>query len=422
MTPQELRKLDAQLVDFLTSMFSGLGRSERRDAMGSYVTGLLLDGERKSIEPMASRLVHDPDDVQGMRQRLQQCVTVSGWEDREVFRRLARRFERGLPGLEALIIDDTGFPKKGTESVGVARQYSGTLGRTDNCQVAVSLHVAGAMTSGCVGMRLYLPEEWTTDNARRRKVGVPEEVGFARKWEIALELVDDVLEFGLTDKVVIADAGYGDCAEFRDELDNRGLDWVVGVQSTLSVWPPGAHPRVPVPASDVVRPRTRYLEGDTPPVSVASLAASLPRSAFRKVSWRAGSYGRLESRFAAVRVHTASGRHKGRPPSAELWLICEWPKGEDAPTKFYLSSLPVGTSLRRLVQFIKMRWRVERDYQELKQEIGLDHFEGRGWKGFHHHVTLCAVAHGFLALQRALFPPIPPDPPDGPSADAVAAH
>src|SRR5579883_1067535 len=353
MNKRELQRLDRELSAYLDSMTDGMGRPERRQAMRDYLTGLLLDGDRKSIEPMAGRLVDDASEIQAMRQRLQQCVTVSPWSDDEVWKRLALKGDAELPELEAWVVDDTGFPKKGEHSVGVQRQYSGTLGRKDNCQVAVSLHLASERGSLCIGVRLYMPESWTSDPARCRQVGVPDDVTFRTKWQLSLEQIDAALAWGLRPKVVLADPGYGDVTEYRDGLVERKVDYVVGIQSSLVAW----------------------------------------------------ARGRQGSRFGAVRVRMAHRHSVGAPPGDELWLVYEWPSDEDEPTKFWLSTLPAKTPLKQLVRLAKLRWRVERDYQELKQEIGLDHFEGRGWRGFHHHATLCAVAHAFLALRRALFPP-----------------
>ncbi|RKG93770.1 IS701 family transposase [Corallococcus terminator] len=407
MTPAHLRKLDEALSAYLEEMVAGMGRLERRRAMEAYVTGLLLDGERKSIEPMASRLVEDVREVEAMRQRLQQCVSQGTWSDEGLRERLARKLEAQVPELEALVVDDTGFPKKGQHSVGVARQYSGTLGRTDNCQVAVSLHLAGPRGSGCIGMRLYLPEDWVKDAARRKAAGVPEAVGLARKWELALEQLDDALKWGVRRHVVLADAGYGNCREFREGLTARGLPYLVGVPGQHKVWPPGATPHRPVKkAGEYGRPRTRFVDDSgVQPWTIEELARQLPEEEYRRVSWREGSRGLQSSTFAAVRIQPAEGHVVRKEPGAPEWLLCEWSSGEAAPTKYYLSSLPADTPLKRLVTLAKLRWRVERDYQEMKGEVGLDHFEGRTWRGFHHHATLCMVAHGFLALRRALFPP-----------------
>jgi SRSO17 transposase len=405
MRQTELRRLDRELSAYLSELLPDLGRPARRSSE-SYVVGLLLDGERKSIAPMAMRLVDDASEAEAMRQRLQECVVISEWLDEDVRRRLALKVERELPGMEALVVDDTGIPKKGEHSVGVQRQYSGTLGRTDNCQVATSLHLAGDQGSACIAFQLYLPEGWASDVVRRRKAGIPEEVTFLRKWEIAVAQIDDALRWGVRKHVVLADAGYGDASEFRDALTARELPYLVGVQGTHCVWPPGVTPRVPSKRPGTRgRPPTVETHDEHRPMAIADLASSLPASAYRHLSWREGSRGRMSSRFAFLRVRTAERITKKKRSSEEQWLICEWPAGEEKPTKFYLSTLSSTTTHRRLVQFVKLRWRVERDYQELKQEIGLDHFEGRTWRGFHHHATLCAVAHAFLALRRALFPP-----------------
>jgi len=387
-------------VDALTADF---GRPERRAAMAQYITGLLLDGERKSIEPIAARLVDRPDQIQAMRQRLQQCVVVSPWDVQELFARVGCLLDRDVPEMTALVVDDTGFPKKGHHSVGVARQYSGTLGRTDNCQIATSLHLAGERGSGCIGMRLYVPESWTTDRPRCRAAGVPDTVAFAPKWQHALDLLDAALAAGVRRHVVLGDAAFGEVTAFRDALTARGLSYVLRVPSHLVVWPPGTRFAVPVRRGATGRPRStpRPLRPTTP-LTLAALAAILR---YRRVTWREGSRGRQASRFAAVRVHVAHRHAEGAGPGPEVWLISEWPRNESAPTKYYLSSLPATTSLRALVRFGKLRWRIERDYQELKGELGLDHFEGRTWNGFHHHVALCAAAHAFLARRRALFPP-----------------
>jgi len=419
--PQQLKKLERELAEFIDKLTADLGRPERRDALRLYMAGLLLDGERKSIQPLAARLVDSDSEIEGMRQRLQQAVVVADWDDGIVRSRLAKLVDKEMPDLEAIVFDDTGFPKKGDSSVGVARQYSGTLGRTDNCQVATSVHLAGEKGSVCVGMQLYLPEEWTNDVERLRAAGVPETIEFKRKWEIAIDLLDRALGVGVQQRLALADAGYGDAVAFRDALRERGLQYIVGVTSTHSVWPPGANPRKPKPGANG-RPPTRFVDPKHEPISIQALAESLPRSAFRRVSWREGSRGRQSSKFACLRVRPAEQHTKGRPPDEEHWLICEWPEGEPTPTKFHLSSLPATTSLRGLIRFMKLRWRVERDYQELKGEIGLDHFEGRTWRGFHHHATLCSAAHAFLALRRALFPPEQSEMDAGDGATPLASR
>jgi SRSO17 transposase len=405
MTPTALKRLDRELTQFLDEMITGMGRPERRSAMAHYITGLLLDGERKSVQPMATRLSANTAEADAMRQRLQDCVGVSPWSDEELLRRLASKLEREMPGIEAFVVDDTGFAKKGEYSVGVTRQYSGTLGRTDNCQVAVSLHLASTKGSGCIAMRLYLPEkEWASDRKRRTAAGVPQEVQFQTKWQIALEQLDVALAAGVRRHPLLADAGYGEATEFRGGLEERGLHYVVGVSGVPTIWRPGIAPGVP-DAPKPGRPPSRP-KAEESPVCLSDFARELGAKQFRAVSWREGSKGRMNGRFYAARIYSAERRtKKTRPELKPIWLIIEETGEAKRPFKFYFSNLPEGTSLKRLVALIKLRWRVERDYQELKGEIGLDHFEGRNWRGFHHHATLCAVAHGFLALRRALFPP-----------------
>jgi SRSO17 transposase len=422
MNRREIERLECELGNYLDSMLAGMGRVERRAAMRGYVTGLLLDGERKSIEPIAGRLVDDASEIQGMRQRLQQAVTVAEWSDAEIFRRVAIKVDRELPGIEAFVIDDTGFPKKGQCSVGVKRQYSGTLGRTDNCQVAVSLHLAGEAGSACIDMRLFLPEDWAADADRRRATKVPASIDHQPKWKIAIEQIDSALAAGIRRHIVLADAGYGDCSEFREALDERRLQYVVGTNGRPVVWAPDSCPRLTDGAGR--DGRRAYHDPKSPPIAIKELASTLT---YRKFTWREGSRGWQSGRFAAARIRTAKDHQNGCLPGEEQWLLCQWFDGDDAPTKFWLSTLPADTSVRTLVRLAKLRWRVERDYQELKQEIGLDHFEGRTWRGFHHHVALCAVAHAFLALRRALFPPEETEadagggaPPPPARADSVA--
>lgn len=401
MTPAQRKKLDRELERFLSDMTDGMGRPERRRALSWYLTGLLLDGERKTLVSMAGRLVDDPGEIEAMRQRLQQCISISDWADEAIRRRIAKKLEHEI-GPEAFIVDDTGFPKKGRYSVGVARQYSGTLGRVDNCQLATSLHVATDNASGCIGMRLYLPEEWASDIKRRRSVGVPDDVVFKRKWQLAIELLDEALEWELKPRVTLADSGYGDSTEFRDALEERHCEYLVGISGNHTAWPPGSRPRAPErKPGQTGRPRSRYRDGNREPKTLSELGKSLT---FRQYKCSDGKGGRKSGRFAFARVQLAERRAKGRPPSAEQWLIVEHRPGNNE-YKFYISNLPNTTTRSELVRFVKLRWRVERDYQEMKGHVGLDHFEGRTWRGFHHHVTLCAVAHAFLAIQRRLFPP-----------------
>jgi SRSO17 transposase len=403
---RELVQIEKRLQLWLAHVFGGLGRRERIEALGNYLRGLLLEGERKSIEPMAQRLVNSSAETQAMRQRLQQAVTVAQWDERLVYERIAQQAEAHLPGIDAWVLDDTGFPKKGFKSVGVKRQYSGTMGRIDNCQVAASMHLASEQGGVCVGMRLYLAQDWAEDERRRDKTGVPEDVEFSEKWRLGLAMVDDAIAWGIEQRVVVADAAYGDCIEFREALDERDLGFIVGVTGTAVAWPPGVLPRPPPPRKKGSRQPTKWREPKKgKPLPLSTLAAALPASNWRKVTWKEGSKGPQSSRFAAIRIRTAAGHTNGKPPGDEQWLLCEWPRRQKQPSKLYLSNLPPRTSLKQLVYLAKLRWRIERDYQEMKGELGLDHFEGRGWKGFHHHAACVAAAHAFLALERARFSP-----------------
>jgi len=404
---RKLRKLDADLTEFVDDLLDGMGRIERRSAMRHYIEGLLLDGERKSMEPMARRLVSDESEVEAMRQRMQECVAQAKWAEDEMFARLARKVDTELAGTEALILDDTGFPKKGVHSVGVQRQYSGTLGRVDNCQVGVSLHLGGERGSCCIGMRLYLPEEWADDRKRCATAGVPDDVTFKTKHEIAFDQLDAATRWGVRKHVVLADAGYGVDTAFRAGLAERGYSYVVSITSAVGVWKPGSEvvpPRQPKKRK-VGRPR-KYFRSRSRPVSVLDLATELGTKSLKQLTWREGSDGPKQSRFGAIRVRTARGHTKGAAPGPEVWMMWAWPLDAEKPNKFWLSNLPATTSLKRIVYLAKLRWRVERDYQEMKGEVGLDHYEGRSWRGWHHHCALVAVAHAFLTLQRVLSPPI----------------
>jgi SRSO17 transposase len=334
------------------------------------------------------------------------------WSDDLV---LAKVREMVLPGMqrhgrvEAWIIDDTSFPKQGRHSVGVARQYCGQLGKEDNCQVAVSLSLANGHASLPVAYRLYLPQEWAQDRERLRKAGVPEDIGFKTKHEIALDQLRWACATGLPRGVVLMDAGYGNNSDLRADVTALQLTYVAGIQSNTTVWAPGTGPLPAKKWSGRGRPPKR-LQRDAEhwPVSVKDLAFGLPKRAWRTIEWREGSAERLSSRFARVRARVARRDDQRSESRPEEWLLIEWPKGEKEPTKYWLATLPEDITFRRLVDLTKLRWRIERDYQELKQEVGLGHFEGRGWRGFHHHATLCIAAYGFLISERETIPPSRP--------------
>ncbi|MGH9609801.1 MAG: IS701 family transposase, partial [Bryobacteraceae bacterium] len=304
------------------------------------------------------------------------------------------------------IVDDTGFPKKGSHSVGVARQYCGQVGKQENCRVGVSLSVATWSASLPIAFRLYLPEAWTEDKKRRREGGIPEDVQFQTKPQIALEQIRHAVEEEVARGVVVADAGYGVDGRFRAGVTELGLVYALGVQSSLSVWAPGTEPLPPLPRKQMGRP-PRLLRRDKEhrPVSVKELALSLPAEAWKTVNWRQGTRQKLRSRFTALRVRPAHRDYWQAEPHAQEWLLIEWPKGEAEPAKYWLSTLCADVKLKDLVAIAKQRWIIERDYEELKQELGLGHYEGRGWRGFHHHATLCIAAYGFLIAERSRFSP-----------------
>ncbi len=398
---------ESRFSAYVEALGAALGHADRIAPVRRYCAGLLLPGERKSIEPMAARI--EPGRVQAMHQSLHHLIAKADWSDAAV---LAVVRARVLPAIQqhgpiqAWIIDDTGFPKKGTHSVGVARQYCGQLGKQDNCQVAVSLSVANEQASLPVAWRLYLPQPWAEDTVRRCKAGVPEDLCFATKPQIALAQIRAAQAEGIPPGIVLADAGYGVDTGFRDGITALGLTYVVGIQSSASLWPPGQAPLPVKPPGGRGRPSTRVRRSaEHKPISARELAAGLPKSAWRRVTWRQGTNAPLASRFAAVRVRPAHRDYKAATPRAEEWCLIEWPVGENEPTKFWLSTLTATTSRAKLVRSAMLRWRIERDYQEMKQEIGLGHYEGRGWRGFHHHATLCIAAYGFLIAERAMIPP-----------------
>ena len=387
--------------DYLAHLCGALGYVDRHVGLKDYCRGLMLPIHRKSVEPLAAHT--DPLHVQAKHQSLHHFVAKSRWSDEAV---LARVRDWVAPALDVdsgcyWIIDDTGFPKKGRHSVGVARQYCGQLGKQDNCQVAVSLSLASEQGSVPMAYQLYLPRDWAGDSLRRQAAGVPAETGFQTKPQIALGQLRQALAGGVTPGVVLADAGYGDDTAFRDAITALGLPYAVGVRPATSVWAPGTAPLPPKPSSGrgVRATRLRRAPGHEP-LAVQALALQLPLEAYRCVTWREGSHAELTSRFAAVRVRPAHRDTLRDEPRPEEWLLIEWPEGEAEPLKYFLSTGPAAATLEELVFVTKMRWRIERDYQELKQEVGLGHYEGRSWQGFHHHATLCIAAYGFLVAQR----------------------
>jgi SRSO17 transposase len=385
----------------LAHLAEGLGHADRHAGLRGYCTGLMLPLSRKSVEPMAASV--DPLHASAKHQSLHHFVAKAEWSDEELLRRVAQWVVPQMDFADGgwWIVDDTGFPKKGVHSVGVARQYCGMLGKQDNCQVAVSVLLSCAQGSLPVAWRLYLPEDWSTDLVRCDKAGVPEAVGFATKAQIALEQLRALLAEGAPRHCVLADAAYGVDHAFRQGLTDLGLPYMVGVTSAVAVWPPGVEPLAPAPYSGQGRrPVVPRRTPERQPLSVEALALALPPESFKVVTWREGSNEPLSGRFAALRIRHAggnAGRARLRP---QEWLLVEWPDGDIEPSKYYLSTLCEDTPLEGLVTAAHQRWRIERDYQDLKQDFGLGHYEGRGWRGFHHHGALSIAAYGFLMAER----------------------
>lgn len=396
MGARKLTKLRTDLTSFLDDVVGTLGHPRRRHWCDAYLRGVLLDGHRKSVEPMAARLKTIDQGAEDYEQALQQFLNQSSWDEQAILDSLhawmAKRF--GTAG--ALIIDDTGFPKQGEHSVGVARQYTGTLGKVASCQVAVTLQLATGTEVVALDAKLYLPQSWTADRDRLAKAGVPDAVGYQPKWQMALTMVRRAVANGFRG-VVLADSLFGTVTEFREELARDGRTYCVGVDSTLKVIAADAD-LGPVPTSSGPgRPPTRPSKVRAGAKSPSVRQWAVDRAAdFRPVTWRKGTKGKMTGRFAAWRVRPAHKLSAGKEPLAACWLLVEWPEAAAQPAKYFFSNLPTKTSLKRLVATAKNRWWVEHSYRELKDELGLDHFEGRSWRGWHHHAVLVLMAYAFL--------------------------
>jgi SRSO17 transposase len=390
----DLMGTDAQrrLGEYFSAIGDVLANKTRRASFATYAMGLLADGERKSMEPIAARACADPDATDAHHQRIQHFLTDSPWSDREVRRTAASyalsAMTRREP-VEAWIIDDTGFLKQGKHSVGVQRQYTGSAGKIANCQIGVSLSIATRTEHLPIDFELYLPKGWTDTPALRDEARIPDDIVFKTKLELALDMIRRAVEDGVAPGVVLADSFYGDSAEFRDALRWMGLDYAVGIDATAKVWR----------LDKLLRCRGEAL-------TVGDIARAVGPSGFRRVTWREGTRATLSARFAAERVVV---RHNdGWSPSEreDVWLLMEWRDGEAAPTKFHLATLPRDCTRKQLVHLIKQRWRTERVYEDLKGELGLDHFEGRRFAGWHHHVSVALSCYAFIIAERVRrFPP-----------------
>ena len=376
-----------RLVSFLDQLGEILHNKCRRASFATYAMGLLSEGERKSMEPIAARACGDPAEADAVHQRLQHFITNGDWSDVQI-RRAATQYALGAMTqdecIQTWIVDDTGFLKQGSHSVGVQRQYTGSAGKTTNCQLGVSLTLATQTRHLPVDFELYLPRCWAEDARRRREARIPDDIGFRTKPELALQMIRRAVAVGLPRGIVLTDGAYGTSSAFRAELTNLGLDFAVGVDPKTKVW-----------CMD------RLLRRRGSALSVRDLATSVGRERFRRVTWREGTKQKLWAHFAMRRV--VPFHDDGVSPSVrqDVWLVMEWPDGEAAPTKYYFASLPPQITMKQLVRTIKQRWRTERVYEDFKGELGLDHFEGRRFRGWHHHVSVALCVYAFVAAEQA---------------------
>lgn len=382
----DMDEVDARFDTFLDVVGGALRSDTQRASFARYTVGLLSDAERKSLEPLAAR--SRPDAAGAEHKAFCYFVSQAPWNDRAV-RRAASAWALWGANTESAvrvsIIDDTGLLKQGTHSVGVARQYTGSAGKITNCQVAVTLAVATDHDTVPVDVALYLPKEWTDDRARCEKAGIPDSVEFKSKADLAIEMLRSARADGVPlGDVVLSDADYGRCSAFRAAVRELGLHYGVAVYSSQRVWD-----------EDGIW---------TEPKTVAEVARWVR---FRRLSWRMGSGGEeLTARFAFLRVHPASGSTEPDGSEPAQWLILEWRDGEEAPAHFYLCTLGARTPKRQLVHIVKERWRTERMYEDLKGEVGFDHFEGRSWIGWHHHLSVVLSCYALLVGERCVaFPP-----------------
>lgn len=376
-----------RLNEFLDQIGHLLRHERQRESFALYAAGLLGEGERKSVEPVAARACPDPARVNAMHHQLIHFLGSSPWKDAPV-RRLGARYavdemERHDP-IRTWIVDDTGFVKQGKHSPGVQRQYTGSAGKKANCQIGVSLVLANRHAEVPVNFKLYIPQSWAQDRDRCKAAHIPDDVGYLPKWQLALGMIESAIEADLPRAVVLADSGYGGTTAFRDKLDELGLQYAVDVKSNTVV---------------------RRVCADAKlgkPMSVKTLGRRL-QSKFKTTTWREGSKAALASRFTRVRVVACHGDAEPRDPQ---WLLIEWPHDEDDPTHFVLSTLPKTMSIKEMIGTLKNRWRIERSYEDLKGQLGLDHYEGRSFVGWHHHVTVVLCCYAFLVAERSRsFPP-----------------
>jgi SRSO17 transposase len=383
-----------RLVEFVGEVVRPLSHVRQRENALVYVRGLVEHGGRKSLQPTLQRLEESP----ARYESVQQFLADSPWDPQLLVRACAERVAPEI-GVLAWIVDDTGIKKDGRHSPGVKRQYSGTLGKIGNCQITVSVHAVGERGTLPVGWRLYLPEDWCDDQARRRTAKIPDEVVFQTKPQLASSLIHEASGWELPIAPILADCAYGDDTIFRTSLHTLGCEYVAAVSPRLSVYGPETTFVVPESAHTA---RTRSVaRPDRTPESVRALAERLPAGAWKDVSCRTNPAGdAISGRFAFVRVTATHPVRNHHQPPREEWLIIEWPENDQTPSDYWLSNLPADTPHQRLARLARLRWTIELDYKQLKGELGLDHYEGRSYQGFHHHTALVTVAHAFLTVER----------------------
>jgi SRSO17 transposase len=383
-----------RLAAFMADVAGGLGRSEQRRCARLYARGLLEAGTRKSLEPIVARLGEDGD-----YEALQHFLADSPWDPALIQRAVAERVAPEI-GVEAWVIDDTGIPKDGKHSPGVKRQYSGTLGKIGNCQIAVSVHAVSERGTLPLDWALYLPEEWCQDAERRRKTKVPPDVVFQTKPQLAAGLIERAATWEIPRAPVLGDEAYGKNCELRGRLDDAGIEYVLSVNADAQVYDADTVFSVPERRPGSRGPAPSALVADREPRAIAELAASLDASDFQTLVYRIRDGQDVSSRFAMLRVIAAHPVERDRRAPREEWLIVEWPAGAEQPSDYWISNLPADTPPERLARLARLRWMIELDYRQLKGELGLDHYEGRSYLGFHHHCAIVTAAHGFLTLER----------------------
>jgi SRSO17 transposase len=379
------RQSQQYLSQFLIPLVEVLGRSERRVAAARYVEGLLLPGQRKSIAPMSERLGVDA-------QSLQQFVSDSPWAEQEVWSAIRREVIPSLGAIECWVVDETGWIKQGNHSVGVSHQYCGAVGKQANCQMSVEVVVSDGLVAAPVGGRLYLPQKWTEDPKRCAAAGVPPEVSFATKPEIGVALLEEALRDGVCPAPVLADSVYGDNSEFRSELRRLKLEFFLQVTGS-------SHKAWTRPVETKLKFKRRYVSELAPaPKTLAEIAAGLAQADWQACSWKAADGQTRRTRLAWLKVYLAHGLRESGGDLEEVWLVVDWPKGETEPYHYYLAEFKERPTKARCLCLSRSRWHIEQYFQRAKDDLGLDHFEGRSWRGFHHHLALSAVAYLFILV------------------------